>query len=112
MLKIGCPLSPSNGFLAMGKEAVQTGANTFQFFTKNPRGSSATPLDENDIADFLAFSSENRLYPLLAHAPHIVNPCASDSEKRNFAKTIMADDLARLEHIPQSYYNIHPGSHV
>jgi len=112
MLRIGCHLSSSKGFLAMGKEAVRIGANTFQFFTRNPRGSSVKPLDDHDIAAFLAFANENDLHPILAHAPYTLNPSAIDIGLRNFAKTIMADDLARLEHIPGSYYNFHPGSHV
>jgi len=107
MLKIGCHLSSSKGYLIMGKEAGRIGANTFQFFSRNPRGSSVKPIDEKDITAYLAFASENGLQPLLAHAPYTLNPCASDSGLRDFAKTTMADDLARLEHISGSYYNFH-----
>jgi deoxyribonuclease-4 len=112
MFMIGCHLSSSKGFLAMGKEAVRIGANTFQFFTRNPRGSAAKPLDEKDIAAYLSFASENGLQAILAHAPYTLNPCAADSGLRNFAKITMADDLMRLEHLPGNYYSFHPGSHV
>jgi len=96
----------------MGKEAVRIGANTFQFFTRNPRGGAAKPLDDKDVAAYLDFASENRLQPILAHASYTLNPCASDSGLRDFAKATMADDLARLEHTPGNFYNFHPGSHV
>lgn len=112
MFKIGCHLSSSKGFIAMGKEAVRIGASTFQFFTRNPRGSVAKPLDENDIMAYIAFASENGLQPILAHAPYTLNPCAVDKGLREFTKATMADDLARLEHIPGSCYNFHPGSHA
>lgn len=112
MLKIGCHLSSSKGFLAMGTTAVEIGANTFQFFTRNPRGGTAKPLDLDDVAAFRAFSAENGLFPILAHAPYTINCCADDPARREFAKNIMADDLARLDCIPGSLYNFHPGSHV
>jgi deoxyribonuclease-4 len=112
MFMIGCHLSSSKGFLAMGKEAVRIGANTFQFFTRNPRGSAAKPLDEKDIAAYLSFAYENGLQSILAHAPYTLNPCAGDSGLRKFTKITMADDLVRLEHLPGNYYTFHPGSHV
>ncbi|BAK98203.1 endonuclease IV [Oscillibacter valericigenes Sjm18-20] len=112
MLKIGCHLSSSKGFLSMGKTAVEIGANTFQFFTRNPRGGAAKPLDEADIAAYRAFAAEHNLFPVLAHAPYTLNCCAADPGLREFAKNTMADDLARLEHLPGSLYNFHPGSHV
>ncbi|WP_027184947.1 deoxyribonuclease IV [Desulfovibrio inopinatus] len=112
MLKIGCHLSSSKGFLAMGKTAVSIGANTFQFFTRNPRGGAAKPLDEDDIAAYLKFSEEHELQPILAHAPYTLNACAADEKKRAFTQETMADDLRRLEHIPGSMYNFHPGNHV
>lgn len=112
MFTIGCHLSSSKGYLAMGKEAVKIGATTFQFFTRNPRGGSAKPLNHEDIRAYLAFANENGLQHILAHAPYTLNPCASDERLRYFAKTIMLDDLARLEYTPGSYYNFHPGSHV
>jgi deoxyribonuclease-4 len=112
MFKIGCHLSSSKGYLAMGREAVEIGANTFQFFTRNPRGGAAKPLNEKDIADYLEFSEENGLQPILAHAPYTLNACSPKNNLRAFAKATMADDLRRLEYIPGSYYNFHPGSHV
>ena len=112
MLKIGCHLSSSKGYLAMGKEAVKIGANTFQFFTRNPRGGKAKPLDLEDMAAYRAFSQEHGLFPILAHAPYTLNACAADEGLRTFALETMADDLARLENIPGSLHNFHPGSHV
>ncbi|MGI6732927.1 MAG: deoxyribonuclease IV [Anaerovoracaceae bacterium] len=112
MFKIGCHLSSSKGYLAMGKQAVEIGANTFQFFTRNPRGGTAKSIDEKDIADYLKFSKENGLHPILAHAPYTLNACSPKSNLRAFAKATMTDDLRRLEYIPGSYYNFHPGSHV
>ncbi len=112
MLKIGCHLSSSKGYLAMGKEAVRIGANTFQFFTRNPRGGKAKPLDLEDIAAYNAFAKEQGLFPILAHAPYTLNACAADEGLRTFARETLADDLSRLEHIPGSLYNFHPGSHV
>ena len=112
MFKIGCHLSSAKGYLAMGKEAVKLGANTFQFFARNPRGSSVKPLDDKDIASYLDFAKENGLQPILAHAPYTLNPCAKDSGLRTFTKDTVADELLRLEHIPGSFYNLHPGNHV
>lgn len=112
MLKIGCHLSSAKGFLAMGKEAVNIGANTFQFFTRNPRGAKAKPIDPADIEAYLAFSRENGLFPILAHAPYTLNACAADDHVLEFARTTIKDDLARLEYLPGSLYNFHPGSHV
>lgn len=112
MLRIGCHLSSSKGFLAMGKEAVNIGANTFQFFTRNPRGGSAKALDLEDIAKYIAFSEENGISHILAHAPYTLNACAKDEGLRKFAFLTMQDDLRRLEHLPGAMYNFHPGSHV
>ncbi|MGI5899986.1 MAG: deoxyribonuclease IV [Christensenellales bacterium] len=112
MLKIGCHLSSSKGYLAMGREALRIGANTFQFFTRNPRGGAAKRIDENDVAAYRKFAQENKLGRILAHAPYVLNPCSADEGLRDFAKFTMADDLARLEHTPGSFYNFHPGSHV
>lgn len=112
MLNIGCHLSSSKGFLAMGKTAAEIGASTFQFFTRNPRGGAAKPLDPDDIAAFRAFAAQRGISPVLAHAPYTLNCCAADPHIREFAKSTMADDLARLEHLPGSLYNFHPGSHV
>lgn len=112
MLKIGCHLSSAKGFLAMGKEAIKIGANTFQFFTRNPRGGKAKELKPEDIDAYKALAREQGFFPILAHAPYTLNACAADEGLREFAKNTMADDLDRLEHIPGSLYNFHPGSHV
>lgn len=112
MFKIGCHLSASKGFLAMGKEAVKIGGNTFQFFTRNPRGGAAKAIDEKDVEAFLAFSKENGIGTILAHAPYTLNACAADEKIRTFAKETMADDLQRMEYVPGNLYNFHPGSHV
>ena len=112
MLRIGCHLSSSKGFLHMGKEAVKIGANTFQFFTRNPRGSKAKEIDEKDVAAFLEFSREHGIGQILAHAPYTLNPCSKDEKTREFALLTMVDDLKRMEYIPGNCYNFHPGSHV
>ncbi|MBQ7717794.1 MAG: deoxyribonuclease IV [Clostridia bacterium] len=112
MFKIGCHLSASKGYLAMGKEAVSIGANTFQFFTRNPRGGSIKPLDLDDIASFIEFAQKNNIGQILAHAPYTLNPCAEKEYIRNFTLETMKDDISRLEHIPGTLYNFHPGSHV
>ena len=112
MLNIGCHLSVSKGFKNMGKEALSINANTFQFFTRNPRGGKAKDLDEKDIEAFLQLAKENKFAKLLAHAPYTLNACAADESKREFAIQTFADDLARLEKVPGNLYNFHPGSHV
>lgn len=112
MLKIGCHLSSSKGYLAMGREAVKIGANTFQFFTRNPRGGRAKELDLADIGEYLAFVKEHEIGQILAHAPYTLNACAKDEGLRHFAYETMCDDLSRLVHVPGSMYNFHPGSHV
>ena len=112
MLYIGCHLSASDGFLAMGKTALSIGANTFQFFTRNPRGSKAKAIDPADVAAFLALAAENGCGTLVAHAPYTINPCSKDEHTREFARMTLADDLRRMEHIPGNVYNFHPGSHT
>ena len=112
MFTIGCHLSASKGFLAMGQTALSLGANTFQFFTRNPRGSKAKELDSKDVAAFLAFARENHFGTLLAHAPYTINPCSDRPEVREFARMTLADDLGRMEYLPGNLYNFHPGSHV
>ncbi|MCI9184317.1 MAG: deoxyribonuclease IV [Lachnospiraceae bacterium] len=112
MLTIGCHLSSSKGYLAMGKEALKIDANTFQFFTRNPRGGNAKPLDLEDVSSFLDYARENGINRILAHAPYTLNPCSGDEKLRDFARRTMEDDLQRLEHTPGNYYNFHPGSHV
>jgi deoxyribonuclease-4 len=112
MLNIGCHLSSSKGFLAMGKTALSIGASTFQFFTRNPRGGSAKAIDPLDVAAFLEFAAEHGISPFLAHAAYTLNPCSAEAKTRNFALESMADDLQRMEHVPGNLYNFHPGSHV
>ena len=112
MLNIGCHLSTSKGFLHMGKEALSIDANTFQFFTRNPRGSKAKGIDENDVAALLKILKDNQFAPLLAHAPYTLNPCSADSRTKEFALEVLIDDLVRMEHLPGNLYNFHPGSHV
>ena len=112
MFYIGCHLSASDGFLAMGKTALSIGANTFQFFTRNPRGSKAKAIDPADVAAFLALAAEHGFGTLVAHAPYTINPCSKDERTREFARMTLADDLRRMEHIPGNVYNFHPGSHT
>lgn len=112
MLMIGSHLSSAKGFLHMGREAVRIGANTFQFFTRNPRGSRAKELDLKDVAAFLAYAKGARINTVLAHAPYTLNPCSKEEKTREFAKMTMEDDLRRMEHLPGNYYNFHPGSHT
>ncbi len=112
MLRIGCHLSASGGFMAMGRAAASIGAGCFQFFTRNPRGGAAKAVDPQDAADFRAFAAQNDICCLLAHAPYTLNACAADPKILNFARTTMADDLQRMEYVPGSLYNFHPGSHV
>lgn len=112
MLRIGCHLSSSKGFLHMGKEAVEIGANTFQFFTRNPRGSKAKAIDEKDVEKYHIFAKEHGISQILAHAPYTLNPCSKDAHTREFALMTMEDDLKRMEYVPGNCYNFHPGSHV
>ena len=112
MFYIGCHLSSSDGFLAMGRTALSIGANTFQFFTRNPRGSKAKAIDPADVAAFLALAAENGFGTLVAHAPYTINPCSKDEHTREFARMTLADDLKRMEHLPGNVYNFHPGSHT
>lgn len=112
MLKIGCHLSASAGYMHMAKEILDMGGNTFQFFTRNPRGGSAKAVDGKDAADFRAFAKEQGIETVLAHAPYTLNGCSADPAIRDFAKRTMADDLQRMEYIPGNLYNFHPGSHV
>ncbi len=112
MLNIGCHLSCSNGYLAMGRQALEIGANTFQFFTRNPRGGSVKPFDKADAEALNAFMEEQRFAPVLAHAPYTLNAAAADARVREFAFRTMREDLERLAHIPNAMLNFHPGSHV
>ena len=112
MLHIGCHLSSSKGFLAMGRQAWKLGADTFQFFTRNPRGSKAKELDSADAAALMALLAERNFAPVIAHAPYTLNLCSAEEKNRTFAREIMADDLRRMEYLPGQLYNFHPGSHV
>ncbi len=112
MLKIGCHLSASKGYENMAKEALSIGANTFQFFTRNPRGGQAKELNNDDINSFLEIAQTNNFGKILAHAPYTINVCSADEKIRNFGIDTMKDDLKRMEYTPYNMYNFHPGSHV
>lgn len=112
MLIIGAHLSASKGYTAMLRQALEIGANTFQFFTRNPRGGSAKAIDENDVKTFLSLMKENNFPVILAHAPYTLNCCSAKAETRKFAINTFADDLKRMEYTPGQLYNFHPGSHV
>ncbi|MBR3602006.1 MAG: deoxyribonuclease IV [Lachnospiraceae bacterium] len=112
MLKIGCHLSSSKGYEAMGKTALSIGANTFQFFTRNPRGGKAKEINPLDVNKYLQLADNNHINRILAHAPYTLNAASADENLREFAGNTMADDLLRMEYTPGNYYNFHPGSHV
>ena len=112
MLNIGCHLSTTKGYENLGKEAMKIGANTFQYFTRNPRGGKAKDIDEKDILALRNLMEENKFAKILAHAPYTLNGCSADESTRQFATEMMADDLERLKYLPTSLYNFHPGSHV
>ena len=112
MLHIGCHLSCAKGYLSMGEQALALGADTFQFFTRNPRGGSVKPFDRQDADALNDFLAAHRFAPILAHAPYTLNACAADASIREFAVRTMREDLERLAHIPGAMLNFHPGSHV
>ena len=112
MLHIGCHLSIAKGFLHMGQEALSIGADTFQFFTRNPRGGASRQPDPQDVDALRVLLAEHSFAPLVAHAPYTLNPCAARPDLRDFARQTLLDDLARLEALPGTFYNLHPGSHV
>lgn len=112
MLNIGCHLSSSKGFTNMGKEALGINANTFQFFTRNPRGSKAKDIDDNDVKGLLKIIDDNSFAPILGHAPYTLNPGSANPRTREFALEVLKDDIVRMEHLPNNFYNFHPGSHV
>lgn len=112
MLTIGCHLSATKGYLAMGRTALSIGANTFQFFTRNPRGGKAKELDCADAQALCTLMEEHHFPCILAHAPYTLNACSADEKIRRFARETMADDLLRMEATPGNFYNFHPGSHV
>ncbi len=111
MFRIGSHISSAKGFLAMGKEAVRIGANTLQFFLRNPRGGRAKVLNLQDVADFNAYAKEHNLEQILAHASYVLNPATQDEKLGTFVRETVADDLDRLSHLPGAMYNIHPGHH-
>lgn len=111
-LYLGCHLSSSKGFLTLGKTALHIGANTFQFFTRNPRGSRAKTLDLADARALRELMAEHGFGKIIAHAPYTLNACSADAHVREFALETMADDLIRMEALPGNFYNFHPGSHV
>ena len=110
--KIGCHLSSAGGYMAMGQTAVSIGANVFQFFTRNPRGGAAKPIDPADAAAFRDYAAEKGIGPILAHAPYTLNAAGAEDRVREFAESTMRDDLKRLELTPGALFNFHPGSHV
>lgn len=112
MLVIGCHLSISKGYLAIAQEAVSLGANTFQFFTRNPRGGKAKAIDPADVEAFHGFAAAHGIDRILAHAPYTLNPASATEKTRDFAHLALAEDLARMENTPGQLYNMHPGSHV
>ncbi|MGN0316654.1 MAG: deoxyribonuclease IV [Lachnospira sp.] len=112
MIYIGNHLSTSGGFLSMGKNAKKLGADTFAFFTRNPRGGSAKAIDPDDAAALMEFMKENNFGKLVAHGPYTMNVCAAKEDIRKFSWEMLADDLKRMEYLPGNYYNFHPGAHV
>lgn len=112
MLNIGCHLSSSKGFYNMGEVSLSIGANTFQFFTRNPRGGAAKAIDPADAQKLNDLMREKGFAKILAHAPYTLNACAKVDSIREFAFNTMKDDLLRMEFVPRNLYNFHPGSHV
>ncbi len=112
MFYIGCHLSVAGGFTAMGRDALQVGANVFQYFTRNPRGGKAKDIDPADVEAYLDLAKQNGFGKILAHASYTINPCSADKRTRDFAHEMMADDMLRMEVVPGNLYNFHPGSHV
>ncbi|MBO5142391.1 MAG: deoxyribonuclease IV [Clostridia bacterium] len=112
MLNIGCHLSASKGYVNMAKETIAINGNTFQFFTRNPRGGQAKDINEADVKEFIEIAKENNFAKILAHAPYTINICSADEKTRRFGIDTMKDDLRRMEYTPNNLYNFHPGSHV
>lgn len=112
MIYLGCHMSISGGFKKMGQDALNIGANTLAFFTRNPRGATAKKIVQSDVDAFLKLAQENNFGKIVAHAPYTLNPCSSDEDTRKFAMKIFKDDLSRMEYLPNNYYNFHPGSHT
>lgn len=112
MLNIGSHLSISKGFYAIGQQALSIGANTFQFFTRNPRGGAARKIEQADVDALVELMDKNNFAPIVAHAPYTMNLCSAKPETREFAQNTLSDDLKRMEYLPHNYYNFHPGSHT
>lgn len=112
MLNLGCHLTSSKGYEFMGRQALEINADTFQFFTRNPRGGKAKEIDPEDVKRFLEIAEANKFVKIVAHAPYTLNPCSAEQKTRDFAYMVMKDDLERMEYTPGNYYNFHPGSHV
>lgn len=112
MLNIGCHLSCAKGFTAMAQNALKIGANTFQFFTRNPQGGKAKDINQADLSHYLQIAESSHFTKIVAHAPYTLNPCSDNPATREFAEMVFADDLQRMEYLPGNYYNFHPGSHV
>jgi deoxyribonuclease-4 len=112
MIYIGSHISAAGGFEMMGKTARKLGADTFAFFTRNPRGGKAKDIDVDDALALRRIMEENHFGPLVAHAPYTMNLCSDKADIRKFAQDMFADDMKRMEYIPGNYYNFHPGSHV
>ena len=112
MINIGCHLSSTGGFLAMGKHATELGADTFAFFTRNPRGGSAKEIDPEDAKALVTYMEEKHFGKLVAHAPYTMNVCAAKPDIKEFSRNMLKDDIKRMEYVPGNYYNFHPGSHV
>lgn len=111
MFKLGCHLSTSDGFKKMGETAVKINANTFQFFSRNPRGAAARKLVQSDLDELSKILEEHHFGDILAHSPYTLNMASSNAKTRDFAKMVFQDDLDRLEKIPCNLYTFHPGSH-
>ncbi len=112
MINIGCHLSSSGGFLAMGKHATELGADTFAFFTRNPRGGSAKEIDPEDAKALVEYMEKEHFGKLVAHAPYTMNVCAAKPDIKEFSRNMLKEDILRMEYVPGNYYNFHPGSHV
>lgn len=112
MLRIGCHLSSAKGYVSMAEQAKVISANTFQFFTRNPRGGSAKNINPEDVSEFLILAENQDITPILAHAPYTLNACSADPNVRDFSFRTMQDDLLRMEYTSGNFYNFHPGSHV
>ncbi len=112
MLNLGCHLSISNGFLKMGKISESIGGNTFQFFSRNPRGGNSKIINQKDIEDLNAFIKAHHFAPVISHAPYTLNACSDKESVRNYAREVFTGDLAMMEFLPENYYNFHPGCHM